>query len=109
MIMDKDSVTKLAKKHGWDIVADQVNPPVLILRQGSNKMNVYYTTGTIATTVTHPVKGRGQLFRRDIDMATLGRLMRNPRQHTGKGYTTLDRLPGEQPLFGGNWNQAKGL
>ena len=50
------------------------------------RFNVYYTTGTVATYLDHPVRGKTQLFRRNVDLAGLRCLFQSPRQHTGKGY-----------------------
>ena len=50
------------------------------------KINVYYTTGTVGTCVDHPVQGRTQLFRRNVDLEQLRMIFRNPHVHTGKGY-----------------------
>ena len=58
------------------------------------RMNVYYTTGTIATCLDHPVQGKTQLFRRNItDISVVRELMQDPRLHTGLGYHRADRTP----------------
>ena len=54
--------------------------------QAINRLNVYYTTGTVATCLDHPWQGKTQLFRRDVSMSLLRQLMREPRLHTGTGY-----------------------
>ena len=50
------------------------------------RINVYWTTGTVATCITHPRQGPTQLFRRNVSLGGLRELMRQPRIHTGDGY-----------------------
>ena len=50
------------------------------------RVNVYYTTGTVGTCLTHPHQGKTQLFRRNVDLSMLAKLFREPRLHTGTGY-----------------------
>lgn len=86
LALDKDKVIALGETIGWHVHSDQENPPVVILRKGEMQVNVYYTTATVATTLPHPVKGRNQLFRYDIDMKLLRSIFQNPRVHTTRGY-----------------------
>ena len=50
------------------------------------RINVYYSTRTVGTCIDHPQRGKTQLFRRNVDLELLRRLMRAPRLHTGRGY-----------------------
>ena len=50
------------------------------------RINVYWTTGTVATCVDHPRQGPTQLFRRNVSLVLLRQLMLDPRLHTGVGY-----------------------
>ena len=59
------------------------------------RFNVYYTTGTVATYLDHPVRGKTQLFRRNVDLELLARLFREPRLHTGTGYHRRNRKKGK--------------
>jgi hypothetical protein len=52
------------------------------------RINIYLTKMTVATCIHHPKKGKTQLFRRNVDMKSLEKIFKNPRQHTGKGYYT---------------------
>ena len=54
--------------------------------QALTRINVYYTTGTVATCMDHPRQGKTQLFRRDVDIVLLRELLRDPRLHTNTGY-----------------------
>jgi hypothetical protein len=53
---------------------------------GKSKVTVYYTTMTIGTSLSHPVMGKTQLFRRNVTRTELIKIFANPRSHTGKGY-----------------------
>jgi hypothetical protein len=50
------------------------------------RINVYYTTRTIGTALTHPSQGATQLFRRNCTNEELVNIFENPRVHTGRGY-----------------------
>lgn len=58
---------------------------VLFVR-GCNRINVYYTTSTVATVFTQPGRGLAQLFCVKVDVNMLSQLFHNPRIHTGHGY-----------------------
>ena len=53
---------------------------------------MYYTTGTVATCILHPSKGKTQLFRRNMTADDLDLILQNPRTHTGVGYYTKAAL-----------------
>lgn len=57
--------------------------------RSTDKVNVYYSTGTVGTVVDHPQQGRTQLFRRNVSIVQLASIFANPRVHTGVGYRTL--------------------
>jgi hypothetical protein len=50
------------------------------------KFDIYYTTGTVKTSLHHPQQGKTQLFRRNVNMELLEKIFVNPRLHTEKGY-----------------------
>ena len=87
-MLEKSAVRKLAKKHGWteEVAKD---PTVLIFNRyvgGKQQVNVWYTTGTVATSLKHPNKGRTQLYRKSVTMELLAKIFENPRVHTDLGY-----------------------
>lgn len=47
-------------------------------QQGNIRINVYYTTGTVATCLHHPYKGKTQLFRRNQTSDSLQAIFSNP-------------------------------
>lgn len=52
----------------------------------TTRYNVYYTTGTVSTSLDHPRQGKTQLFRRHVDPQLLREIFLNPRIHTDLGY-----------------------
>ena len=49
-------------------------------------MDYYPTTGTVKTMVSHPKRGRNELYRKNLTSSELGKVFANPRAHTGRGY-----------------------
>lgn len=52
------------------------------------RVNVYWTTATVATALNHPKHGKTQLYRRNITMREMALIFENPRVHLNKGYRT---------------------
>ncbi|OEU08134.1 hypothetical protein FRACYDRAFT_196927 [Fragilariopsis cylindrus CCMP1102] len=50
------------------------------------RINIYFTTGTVASCLFHPIKGKSQLFRWNQSIKNIGTIFANPRTHTGDGY-----------------------
>lgn len=50
------------------------------------KLDWYYTTATIKTSLDHPVQGKSQLFGAHVDPDTYCAILENPRAHTGNRY-----------------------
>jgi len=61
--------------------------------QSMKRINVYWTTGTVGTCIEHPRQGKTQLFRRNVNLATLREIFRDPRIHTGQGYQRKRSAP----------------
>lgn len=81
-----DRVKQLASELGYTLVQESTASCVVAFKRGHTRINVYWTTGTVATCINHPTQGKTQLFRRNVSVEQLAVLFRNPRQHTGKGY-----------------------
>lgn len=90
MTIEPETIVESALKQGWKMREHQPNICLLILQRGKEQMNVYYSKMTVATIVPHP-KGKKQLFRKNVSLDQLIVLLRNPRTHTGKGYSTITR------------------
>ena len=55
------------------------------------KIQVFFTTGTVATHLKHPSRGWNQLYRMEITtIDELEEIFINPRKHTDKGYRTKE-------------------
>lgn len=93
------AVRKLAKECGLEEICLNEASRVISFRRvsSSNKRsisdnatparyNVYYSTGTVSTSLDHPRQGKTQLFRRNVDMDLLREIFLNPRIHTDLGY-----------------------
>lgn len=77
-------IARVGAKHGWVVEQEQRNIGLLILVRGDEQMNVYYTRMTVGTIVSHPKKGRTQMFRRNVSPSQLEMLMQKPRAHSSK-------------------------
>lgn len=87
----------LALKHGWGLLDVQENIKMVRFMKAASgdvqKVNIYYggkggkrNLYTVATALNHPTRGKTQLFRKHITEQELEQILRNPRQHTDKGY-----------------------
>jgi hypothetical protein len=79
-------VREIAKQHHYKEISLNETSRGISFSKDNVRINVYYTTGTVGTCVNHPVRGKTQLFRRNLSPPELKQLFQNPRQHTGKGY-----------------------
>lgn len=82
------TVNKFAKKYGWEKVKDGGIKKLSFIRDskinGRMRLEVFYTTGTVKTTLTHPKRGKSQAWRYDVSEDVLELLFKNPRHHTLK-------------------------
>jgi hypothetical protein len=53
---------------------------------GLIKLDWYFTTGTVKTSLDHPVQGKTQLFAAKVSPEMYRAILENPRVHTGKRY-----------------------
>jgi len=59
---------------------------------GEVRISVYFTTGTVITSLDHPQAGKTELFRKNgPDYELLDRIFENPRVHTDKGYREREK------------------
>ena len=59
--------------------------------RGPVRIDVYFTTGTVTTSLDHPKQGKGQLQRSfQPDYVLLQKIFENPRYHTDSGYHTRE-------------------
>ncbi len=84
-----------AVDYGWKEIYFNAESAVVSFALNSQRirMNVYFTTRTVATCLDHPFHGKTQLFRRAVSDEELEALFRNPRSHTGKGFYKVPLIP----------------
>ena len=93
-------VDNIATERGYDKITVHPNDKGRMSsynKRGFFKIHVYLTTGTIATCLDHPRRGKSQLFRKNLSLREIKEVFENPRAHTGKGYWKKMRDPG--PVF----------
>jgi len=69
------------------------------LNFGVVKLDFYYTTGTVKTTLFHPSSGPNSLFRAKATPEQFAEIMKNPRFHTGQGYRRREDRPSGNPIL----------
>lgn len=97
-MLSKPRIIELAKIYGWVFDLErQPNPHMLSFFKGEMRINVYHTTMTVSTALRHPIKGKTQLYRRNVNEKMLKQIFEFPRVHTGRGYfhAPIDHM-GEQ-------------
>jgi hypothetical protein len=85
-----EDIEHLAAWHDWTWLDHQPESRMIsftkIGSDGRMRINVYYTTMTVATVLNHPKQGRTQLFRKGVTPLELDAIFTNPRIHLNKGY-----------------------
>ena len=106
-MLDLDSIRRMANRHGFREIQFNETSRVVAFETTPTgtpgpkcRVNVYYTTGTVATCLDHPRRGKTQLFRRDQTSDDLDALFRDPRRHTGAGYFRNRSKQDWQPVDG---------
>jgi hypothetical protein len=68
------------------------------------KLDWYFTTATIKTSLDHPKQGKTQLFAKPVSPGQYKEILRNPRTHTGKRYQKRQNRGGQR----NKGNQSRG-
>ena len=99
-LFDPPDVSQRGQQYGWREHAYQWSQGKLMIMRKEDcngdtmQLNIWCTTGTVGSYLTHPRQGKRQLFRREVDSwGDLDGLFRNPRVHTGDGYHRVDDRP----------------
>lgn len=75
---------------GWRFTGSQQDSRVEFFEKtlniGTVKLDFYYSTGTVKTTLYHTTTGRNQLFRGGLTPEQYAAVLNNPRAHTNQGY-----------------------
>lgn len=93
-MIDREQIRRVAKKAGWrETKATNGGIMITFVLPGEPgtkwpKIEIWPSTGTVATMIDHPKKGKTKLYRRGLGQAQLEAVFKNPRLHTGKGYYT---------------------
>lgn len=104
--MNIEKIRQIAKNNSWREIDHQENIYMISFhkvldestvlekffrkyKEGTQcRINIYYTKMTVATALTHPKKGRTQLFRKNVTDDVLNKIFQDPRTHTRSGYYT---------------------
>lgn len=83
-------IEKIGHAEGWEFLEFQENIGMMYFHKSIDgfdcRINVYITKMSVTTYMNHPKKGKGQLYRKNVNLPELIKIFKNPRQHTGKGY-----------------------
>ena len=82
----------MAKKEQWKFYNYQSDIGMIsfvkVIDGNAARINIYLTKMTVATCITHPKKGKTQLFRKRVNSDLMAKIFANPRVHTPHGYRT---------------------
>lgn len=83
------AIRRLAHENGWRELWHREDESRIRFKRGTDiLLDIWYSKMTIGTILTHPTKGRNQLFRKNVSQDMLKRIIENPRVHTDEGYYT---------------------
>jgi hypothetical protein len=92
LLLNMKYILQLSERHNWTKIFGNKNPLMLSFMKNDMRINVYPTTMTVATALKHPFKGKTQLYRKGVSLATLNSIFVDPRTHTNQGYYTKKKL-----------------
>jgi len=84
-ILNPGKILELAKKNGYETVDWDETNSTLLFKKEKTLISVYYKKESVVTIITHPIKGRSKLVRKNVTINDLNKIFLNPRVHTGKG------------------------
>ncbi len=91
-------VLERAKENDWQVIdyqdAIQMVSFARIYDKQKQRLNIYMTTGTVATALNHPIQGKTQLYRKGLTVIQILKLFEDPRLHTNNGYQKKRRARG---------------
>jgi len=93
-MIDRELIRRAAAEHGWR-ETKATNGGIMLTfalpgEPGTKwpKVEIWPSTGTVATMIDHPKKGRTKLYRKGLSQKQIVKIFQDPRLHTGKGYYT---------------------
>jgi hypothetical protein len=81
-----ETIRSMAVRQDWMEIDHQSAIAMVSFVKGDSRINVYYSRMTVATVVDHPRFGRNQMFRKNVPLAVLEEIFRNPRIHSLEHY-----------------------
>mmetsp|Transcript_23792 Transcript_23792/g.27521 ORF Transcript_23792/g.27521 Transcript_23792/m.27521 type:complete len:447 (+) Transcript_23792:107-1447(+) len=78
-----------ATEFGWTFTGSW--DAVEFFEKDDIKLDWYFTTATVKTSLEHPTQGKTQLFRKSVDKILYREILENPRVHTDQGYQRRKR------------------
>lgn len=93
-MLDVEKIRFLSELWGWREI-ECTNPSLISFKRvykigeyqfTKARIDVYPYTGTVATALKHPKRGKTQLFRRHVKLGLMMQIFENPRVHTNTGY-----------------------
>ncbi|GMH96587.1 hypothetical protein TrVE_jg8146 [Triparma verrucosa] len=86
-LFNEATLDNKAKSSGYKkLSTDFSKAPMASYKKVSTCLNFWLTIGTVGSYLTHPSKGKTQLFRRSMSIEDALKVFDNPREHTGIGY-----------------------
>jgi hypothetical protein len=80
----------------------------MTIDEGLVKLDWYYTTATIKTTMDHPTRGPNQLFGKQVTPQEYRQVLENPRAHTNVRYRTRGNGRGGRGRGRGSGGRGRG-
>jgi hypothetical protein len=74
-----------AIKNNWEFIEFQKDSGMISFKRNNERLNYWITTGTLSTSVIHPIEGRIQTFRRNIPINCIFKKMKSKKS---RGYYT---------------------
>lgn len=88
--LDIAKIREYANKYKWDEVAFQEKGKLVSfakeLKKVKVRINIYYNTITLSTWISHPSKGKVQLFKENASEKELVEAFKNTKQYTNTEY-----------------------
>jgi hypothetical protein len=89
--LNAPELDRWASAEGWSRTNGDIGTHMIAFIRNDERLNFWLTTGTVGSYLWHPrqpEKRRTQLFRKAISAQEAREIFKNPRVHTGKGYST---------------------
>lgn len=86
----RHKLEKIATENEWTFLCYKEGSEMISFTKtykgNKARINIWLTTKTVSTALTHPKQGKTQLYRKRADMNLIHKIFKNPRVHTNRGY-----------------------